>query len=65
MDIYDIFVETALKGHVAIPDEGQPTWYAGPSRTGQSRDRGGDPGGPRGDDAAGVPSACQGRDVSC
>jgi hypothetical protein len=34
MDIYDVFEETELKAHLAIPDEGQPTWDAFPEAWG-------------------------------
>jgi hypothetical protein len=34
MDIYDICEETEVKAHVAIPDEGQPTWDAFPDEWG-------------------------------
>ena len=34
MDIYDIFEETEIKAHVAISDEGRPTWNAFPEAWG-------------------------------
>ena len=34
MHSYDVFEETALKAHVVIPDEGQPTWEAFPDAWG-------------------------------